>query len=154
MPILDDLRLKIEETLRPLLENIGSELVELKIRRQVRTLVVDIIADRPHGGITIDECSYLNKHINQKIEDENWIQGEYVVEVSSPGIDRPLKTVKDFLRVKGRQVRFHLVEPLENRLEYSGIVKDAQENSVMIDFKAKTTTIPLEKIQKAVQVVI
>ena len=152
--MFEDLRLKIEETLRALLENIGSELVELKIRRQVRTLVVDIIADRPQGGITLDECGYLNKQINQKIEDEHWIQGDYVVEVSSPGIDRPLKTSKDFLRVQGRHVRFHLTEPLENRVEYSGIVKHVDQNSVMIDFKTKMTTIPLEKIQKAVQVVI
>ncbi len=152
--MFDDLEQNIQQTLTPLLEEIGSELVELKVRRQVKTLVVDIIADRPQGGITIEECVYLNKHINQKIEEENWIQGDYVVEVSSPGIDRPLKTVKDFLRVKGRQVRFHLLEPLENRLEYSGIIKDVEENFVRIDFKTKMISIPLGKIRKAVQVVI
>ena len=151
--MLDDIRLKIEATLAPLLENIKSELVELRLRRQIKTLVVDIIVDHPRGGITIDQCSYINKQISQIIEDNQWIQGDYVVEVSSPGLDRPLKTFKDFLRVRGRHIRCHLSEPVENRIEYLGIVEDMKGEEVVLRLKTGTILIPLVSIKKSVQVV-
>ena len=152
--MLEDLRLKIEESLAPLLENIASELVELRLRRQMKTLVVDIIVDHPQGGITVEQCSHINKEISRRIEENQWIEGEYVVEVSSPGLDRPLKTSKDFLRVQGRQVRCHLSEPVKERIEYLGIVENVSEDYVVLRLKTRTIEIPLSYIQKSVQVVI
>ena len=151
--MLDDIRLKIEESLAQFLENIQSELVELRLRQQMKTLVVDITVDHPQGGITIDQCSYINKQISQIIEDNQWIQGDYVVEVSSPGLDRPLKTLKDFLRVRGRHIRCHLSEPVENRIEYMGIVEDMKGEEIVLRLKTGTILIPLTSIQKSVQVV-
>ena len=151
--MLDDIRLKIEESLAPFLENIQSELVELRLRQQMKTLVVDITVDHPQGGITIDQCSYINKQISQIIEDNQWIQGDYVVEVSSPGLDRPLKTPGDFLRVRGRHIRCHLSEPVENRIEYMGIVEDMRGKEIVLRLKTGTILIPLTSIQKSVQVV-
>ena len=87
-------------------------------------------------------------------EEENFILGRYIVEVSSPGLDRPLKTVKDFLKVMGREVRFHLLEPIENKIEHSGKIKEVHDDEVVIESKLQTITIPFRIIQKAVQIIL
>ena len=148
-----DLRQMIEELMAPFMQELNIELVELNIKRRNKTVVVDIIADRSHGGITIDECVALNKRLAEKVELENLIPDDYVIEVCSPGLDRPLKSYKDFLKVLGRKVRFHLSEPVEEKIEHIGIVTQVESDRVVVQTKRKTFSISLEKINKALQVI-
>lgn len=144
---------KIEKLIMPCVEEVSAELIEFRVKHRGRTLVFEIIADKAMGGITVGECSMINRNVVKRLEGESFLGQDYVVEVSSPGIDRPLKTQKDFLRVIGRKVRFYFGEPVDNKREYIGIIKAVDERQVMIEAGSTPMSIPLEKIHKAVQMI-
>ena len=144
---------KIEKIALPLLNAMDADLVELNVCRHRSSLTIQILADKKQGGITINECSKLNREIGDAIEGENLITGRYILEVSSPGLDRPLRTTKDFLRVVGREVRFFLSEPVENRIEHIGAIRRVEEENVVIDFNSVEITIPITKVNKAIQII-
>ena len=148
----DKMTEQVEDLVMPYIEELSAELVELNVRHQGKIVVVDIIADRP-GGITIGECTFINKKVSQGIEKKQWFGEDYVVEVASPGLDRAIKTPKDFSRVLGRKVRIHLLEAVEGKVEHHGEVAHVQENEILIRTKDKNITIPLKIISKAVQVI-
>ncbi len=143
---------RLEFLVSPLLSEGGIELVALNTRRQGNTMIIEFLVDKPQGGITLDECRSLNQKIGFSIEQENLIDRHYVVEVASPGLDRPLRTTKDFVRAKGRKVRFFLSEPVADRIEHEGIIQRVEEGVVMIESQQTEIAIPLEKINKAKQV--
>lgn len=149
--------------LRPIFEqHLGSGgfvLVDMRFfRDQSRRSILEVLADRPLGGISLDECSMLNKELGELIENSGLVQEPYVLEVSSPGIDRPLATEEDFRRVIGRQVRFFLGEPLEGRIEYTGKVEEVSQEKVKVLIEnrdpKKEVQIPLGNINKAKQVIV
>ncbi len=148
----DKLTEQIEALIMPYIEELSAEIVELNVKQRGNTVVIDIAADRP-GGITIGECTFINKKVDREIEKRQWFDGNYVVEVSSPGLDRALKTSKDFLRVLGREVRFHLLDALEGKVEHLGEVVEVNEDKILIKTNDKTITVPLGSISKAVQVI-
>ena len=149
----DDLKEQVEALIMPVLNELSAELVDLQIRHKNKTVVVDIVADRP-GGITIGECSFINKKVDQAIEKKQWFGEDYIVEVASPGLDRPLVTIRDFERVQGRIVRFHLLEKVGGKLEHSGKVENIENEQVLIKMKDDSIiAVPLKIISKAVQVI-
>jgi len=143
----------IQEFIVALMNDLSVELVDLNICRQNRTIVIDVITDKPQGGITLNECSLVNQKLSQGLEEKNLIKEDFTVEVSSPGLDRPLKTVKDFLRNVGRNVRFYLSERVEEKKEHTGIVKEVMDSKIIVDTKKNSVTIPINLINKAVQVI-
>lgn len=149
----DEIKAKLVDLARPIFDHAGMELVDLTIRRHGKELMVQVLADRPEGGISLEECSYLNRKLVDAIDNESALTQEYSLELSSPGIDRPLSTRKDFLRVKHANIRFHLSGPVGGKKEYIGILKDIKENSVVVETqKYGEITIPIGNIVKAVQV--
>lgn len=148
----DKLTERIETLIMPYIDELSAELVELNVKYSGKTVVIDIIADRP-GGITVGECTFINKSVNRDIEEKQWFGEDYILEVASPGLDRVLKTSKDFSRVLGRSVRIHLLEEVEGKVEHFGEVVKAKESEILIKMKDKTITIPLGAISKAVQVI-
>jgi len=147
-----DLKEKVFSIVEPYIKELNLVLFELNVRQYHQTVAIEIFVDRVHGGIMVDECTQINRHLARTIEEEEIFE-EYMVEVSSPGLDRPLKIQQDFLRVLGRNVRIHLFEPVENKKEYAGIVKEVHDNEVTIETKKGLLTILLENISKAVQVI-
>lgn len=143
----------IQEFITPLMNELSVELVEFNIRRQNKMIVIDVITDKPQGGITLDECSLVNQKLSQGLEAKDLIKEGFTLEVSSPGLDRPLKTVKDFLRNVGNNVRFYLLEQVEEKKEHTGIIKEVMDGEIIIDTKKSSVTIPINKINKAVQVI-
>ena len=151
--MLDEIKIKIEEFINPFLGELGLELVELILKRRGRTIAIEVVADKPTGGVTLAECTILNRYLSTKMEAENFMESDYVIEVCSPGIDRPLKGKKDFLRVVGREVRFYLSEPIHNKSEQVGTVQNVEETNVAIESKSQVLNIPYEKIIKAIQAI-
>jgi ribosome maturation factor RimP len=135
------------------LRNQQIELVELSHRYEGSDLVLRLLVDRPEGGITIGECASLNSEISRIIEAENLLPGRYVLEVSSPGLDRPLRTRSDFARCLERRVRVFLSAPINGRLEWEGVISRVGEESVSLDIAGTPLEIPLVKINKGKQVV-
>lgn len=145
-----------EELVRELNELIGScisrenlELIDLIFRYEGNKLVLRILADRPEGGITLGECALLNRQLSQLLEEKNIIEGNYVLEVSSPGLDRPLKTNKDFSRSVNKEAVFFLNDLVSDKCQWQGVISKVDGVSVFIDRSGQILEIPLIKINKA-----
>lgn len=151
--MFEEICAQVESISQPFLEQFTVDLVELKIKSDRRQFMVDILADKPEGGITIDICADLNRCIADELEVQNIFDKPFVVNVCSPGADRPLKSAKDFRRVIGREIRFYLKEKVLNKLEHMGRVTDVSELDIQIQSKSESISIPIEKINKAVQVI-
>ncbi|MDP8213157.1 MAG: hypothetical protein P9X22_07730 [Candidatus Zapsychrus exili] len=149
----EELKQIIEKEISEFLKKTSLGIVDINIKVVNKETKIEIIADRQKGGITIDECSSLNKHILQKIEEEQLVEEPYSVNVASPGLDRPLENKKDFLRVIDRDVIFYLLEKIEGKKEHKGKIKEVLDNKVVINVKNESITVPFDKINKAVQVI-
>lgn len=128
-------------------ENI--ELIDLICRYEGNKLVLMILADKPEGGITLGECALLNHRLSDLLEEKNIIEGNYILEVSSPGLDRDLLTQKDFLRCKNKELVFYLNDLVNGKCQWQGMVNKADEVSVVIENAGQFLEIPLIKINKA-----
>ena len=147
-----ELTAQLEVLIKQCIEELSAELVEWNIKKRGKTVVVDIIADKVSGGITINECILINKKVVLSIEEKQWFGEDFVVEVSSPGLDRALKTLNDFSRAVGKRVRVHLLKSIEGKVEHHGKITGVQGDQIMIEGKDKIIIIPLEHIAKAVQI--
>lgn len=131
----------------------GLELVDLICRHEGRDLILRVLADRPEGGITLAECAELNSGIGRLLDEKEVLQVRYILEVSSPGLDRPLKTKSDFLRCVGKNVRFFLNEPIDGKIELEGKVIKADDGYVSVESKGIAIDIPLTKINRGKQII-
>ncbi|MDD5019228.1 MAG: ribosome maturation factor RimP [Candidatus Omnitrophica bacterium] len=136
----------------------GYVLVDMRFyKRQGGAAVLEVLADRDEGGITLDECSRLNRELGDVLEKEGFLSQAYVLDVSSPGLDRSLTTAGDFRRARGRTVRFFLKDLVEGKFEHCGTVEDISDDTVTVRVTDKkgerTIAISLGNINKAKQVV-
>ncbi len=135
------------------LKNQGLDLVELIYRQEGRDFVLRILVDRPEGGITIGECAGLNTQISNLLDEKDILQARYILEVASPGLDRPLKAKSDFMRCINRRARFFFNEPINGKLEIEGLINKIEGDSVYIENENGIIEAPLTKINKAKQVI-
>ena len=131
----------------------GLDLVDLILRQEGRDLILRILVDRLEGGITVGECANLNERISNLLDEKDILQTRYVIEVSSPGLDRALKTRNDFLRCINRRVKFFLNELINGKIELEGLICKVENDSVYIESRNELIEIPLTKINKAKQVI-
>jgi ribosome maturation factor RimP len=131
------------------LENKGLELIDLVYRSNGAKLILTVLADKPQGGITLQECALVCRQLKNLLEEKNIIEGDYVLEVSSPGLDRPLKDEKDFKRSLNKEVVFFLKDLVNGKCQWQGIVNQADDTSVFIQAAGGVLEIPLIKINKA-----
>lgn len=143
--------------LRPIIENylkeVGKELVDLIYRYEGRDLFLKILADNLEGGITLEECAKLNNEIGKILEERNILEQSYILEVSSPGLDRPLKTKNDFSRCIDRKVKFFLKEPINGKIEWDATINKVEEDSIYVEIDGQISEFPLSKINKAKQII-
>jgi ribosome maturation factor RimP len=149
----EELIQKIRGFVMPCTGQMSLDLIELNVRQRAGTFIVDVIADRQQGGITLHECALLNTHIVKELERAQILGEDFEVDVASPGVDRPLKTCRDFERARGSCVRFHLRQPYAHKLEYAGIIKEVKEMAVVIDSKGQVIELCFDNIHKAVQII-
>lgn len=153
--MFEDCLLKLRPLFSAHLERLGFVLVDIRFyRNNEGALILEALADRAEGGITLDECTRFNVELGDIAEENVSISARYVLEVSSPGIDRPLVTLSDFRRVIGRKVRVFLKEPTDGKIEHLGNVESAGTDAILIKTENKTIVIPLEKVNRAKQVVL
>ena len=125
-------------------------LVDFIFSRVGSGLLLGLFIDRSEGGISLGECSLLNRLIRQILDENNLFSGEqYTLEVSSPGIDRSLKTKEDFMRCLNKQVVFFLNDLINGKCEWKGAISRVNEVAVFIDQAGEILEIPLIKINKA-----
>lgn len=144
---------QVKDTIAAFLDNSGFYLVEISNSYQGNALVLRIIVDKPEGGITIDECARINNQISNILDEKNILQQRYILEVSSPGLDRPLITKNDFLRCINKEVRLFLSEVINDKREIEGVVSKVEGDSVYIDTGDGICEVPLPKITKAKRII-
>lgn len=145
--VLEELKIKIIE----FIEREELEVFDIKMFYFQKQLSVKILVDYRHGGISLKECSDLNRRLGEYIEDNNLLDQSYVLEVSSPGVKREFNQERDFVRIKGKDVNVWLDEPVEEKYHYEGKVKDINDKKVLISDKEKEVYIPINIIRKAKQ---
>lgn len=127
----------------------GIELVELTYRKEGSVKVLRILADT-ENGITVDECAKMNEVVGEALDREDFMDENYILEISSPGLDRPLKTKNDFARMKGKRIRVRTFVPIYEKKEFVGTLETIDDEGVTVFVKdAKSVKIPLDKISKA-----
>lgn len=125
------------------------ELVEFIHRYEGRDLVLRLLVDKPEGSISMGECAQLNRRIGQLLDEKDIIASRYILEVSSPGLDRPLKTREDFMRCLNKQAVFFLNDLVNDRCQWQGLISKVGEHSVFIIQSGQVLEVPLTKINKA-----
>jgi ribosome maturation factor RimP len=126
----------------------GLELVEL-IYHFERGSLLRVLVDRPNGGITLDELAGVNSALVRLFEEKNLLAEGYHLEVNSPGLDRPLKTARDFCRNTGKRIKVFLSLPINGKIELDGIVRESADEAVTLETAAEQVRIPLSLINKA-----
>jgi ribosome maturation factor RimP len=121
----------------PTVEGLGFELVRLRLMGG-RRAVLQIMAERPDGGIEVDDCARISRAVSAVLDVEDPISGEYVLEVSSPGIDRPLTRLKDFERWAGYEARLETEEAIDGRRRFKGELAGVQDGEVLIEIAEGT----------------
>jgi ribosome maturation factor RimP len=122
---------------------------DLELVPQSGRTVVRILVDRP-SGVTLDDCAYWNRKIGRYLEAEDLMSGSYVLEIGSPGIERPLSRPEHFVRFVGSQVEVKLHEPRDGRRTYRGELREAGADAVIVeDPDAGRVTVPYAAIRRA-----
>ncbi|MFA5100654.1 MAG: ribosome maturation factor RimP [Candidatus Omnitrophota bacterium] len=145
---------ELEKLIGEFLASHGMELVELVYRFEGQGIVLRVIADYPRGGISMGECSRINRAIGDMLEEKNAIDSRYILEVCSPGFDRPLRTARDFKRCASKTVKCFLKEPINGKIEWDGVIGDVSDARVVLQTQQGVLELPLEKINKAKQIIL
>ena len=145
------------ESLRKIISEIlevrGAEMIDLIYRREGPKYVLRILADTP-GGISLNECAELNRLIGEVLEERNLIQESYLLEVCSPGLDRPLLTPRDFKRIIGKPVRLLFKRPLNGRVETRGILEEVKEEKLILRLEGlETVEISISDLSRGERVI-
>lgn len=138
----------LESLFRPVLEEKAVELVDLEFKREGRTHYLRVFIDKP-GGVTLDDCSRVNQCLGEVLDLEDPISQSYCLEVSSPGLERPLKKDKDYTRFTGRKIKVKTYEPMDGQKVFKGILLGYQEGIVRLGQEGKEIGIPVDKISRA-----
>ena len=140
----------LTELIAPIVEELGFDLVRLRITGS-RTKTVQIMAERPDGTMSAQECARLSRAVSAKFEEVDPIADAYVLEVSSPGIDRPLTREKDFIRWEGHAAKLELDRMIEGQKKFRGTLAGFDDGHVAfdIDGEEETAMFPLEWVAQA-----
>lgn len=122
---------RLADIVGPVIEGLGFELVRIRLMGG-RTRVLQIMADRPDGGIGVDECGAISTAVSAVLDVEDPLEDNYVLEVSSPGIDRPLTRLKDFEMWKGWEARIETTELIDGRRRFKGDLAGVEGDEVLI----------------------
>ena len=132
----------------PIAEDLGLEIVEIQYRREAHGWVLRLIIDRA-GGLSVDDCARMSNEIGRILEVEDCIEHAYHLEVSSPGLDRPLTTERDFLRNRGKKVRVITRESVDGLTEFVGTIEGFDDGAVTLRTVAGLSRVPAANISKA-----
>lgn len=123
---------RTEKLLLPIMEQNHFELVDVEYVKEGSNWYLRAYIDK-EGGITVDDCEVVSRALSELLDKEDFIDDAYILEVSSPGLGRPLKKEKDFLRSIGEEVEIRLFKPLNKKKEYIGLLKAFDKETVTIE---------------------
>ena len=128
---------KTEEILLPIVEEYGFELVDVEYVKEGGTWYLRTYIDK-EGGISIDDCEKVSRRLSDILDEKDYIDDTYIMEVSSPGLGRPLKKEKDFKRSLGKEVDIRTYRMIDKQKEFTGILKYYDKDTVTIELENET----------------
>ncbi|MCE5191523.1 MAG: ribosome maturation factor RimP [Actinomycetia bacterium] len=143
-----DTAARLTAILEPLATDHGLELVAVEIVGQPGSRVVRVYLDR-EGGIDIETIARANAWISDALDDADVVTSGYTLEVSSPGIERPLRKASDWVRFSGRTAVVKTTHPIEGRSTFTGVIGGLEGDTAVIDIEDATFRIPVDAIRKA-----
>ena len=132
MSVREQYEQKAEAMAQPIIDQFGFELVDVEYVKEAGNWYLRFYIDK-EGGITVDDCEAVSRAFSDKLDENDFIEDSYIMEISSPGLDRPLKKEKDFARSMGKLVEIRTYRPIEKQKEFCGILNAYDESSVTID---------------------
>ncbi len=139
---------EIEHLVEPILDDMGIELVDVEYHSGQGKRLLRIYADRP-TGITLDDCAMVSREIGHVLDVSDIFQHQYILEVSSPGLDRPLKKETDFIQAVGRKIKVKTTAPLDGRRNFSGILQAFEDGAIKLALDEAVVQIPRNYVKKA-----
>jgi ribosome maturation factor RimP len=139
---------RMAEILTPVIEGMGFELVRIRLMGgQTKTL--QIMAERPGGGIEVDECAQISTAVSAVLDVEDPLDDAYTLEVSSPGIDRPLTRLKDFESFEGYEARIETTEMIDGRRRFKGVLAGVEGDEVLLNIEEGTVGLHFDWLSDA-----
>ena len=131
-----------ETLLEPIVTELGFELVDVEYVKEGSNWYLRAFIDKP-GGISIDDIEPISRELSEKLDQEDFISDAYILEVSSPGLGRPLKKDKDFVRSIGEEIEIHLYRAINKQKEFVGILKEfnKEENTFTVELEDGEETV-------------
>ncbi len=129
---------KTEELLLPILQRQGFELVDVEYVKEGGNWYLRAYIDKP-GGITVDDCELVSRALSDLLDEKDFMEESYILEVSSPGLGRPLRKDKDFARSIGEEVEVRTFKPISHQKEFTGILKEYDKDKIIIEMENQET---------------
>lgn len=140
MSIREQYEQKAEAMAEPIVTGHGFELVDVEYVKEAGTWYLRLYIDK-EGGVTIDDCETVSREFSDKLDEEDFIQDAYIMEVSSPGLGRPLKKEKDYKRSLGKEIEIRIYRPIDKQKEFFGILTAYDEKQVTITLENQETRV-------------
>jgi ribosome maturation factor rimP len=146
--VLATLEQKLQELLQGSVEDLGCELWGIECQRIGRYLTVRLFIDK-EGGVTVEDCADVSRQVSAVLDVEDPIADKYNLEVSSPGLDRPLFTLNQFERYLGQEILLHLRIPVADRRKWQGQLAKIENDMITLIVDGKEQVLAFGNIQKA-----
>lgn len=139
---------RLAEIITPVIEDMGYELVRVRLMSG-KTSTLQIMADKPDGGIEVDDLGQISTAVGAVLDVEDPIVDEYALEVSSPGIDRPLTRLKDFVNFEGYEAKIETDDLIDGRRRFKGELAGVEGNEVLINIEEGTVGLQFDWLTDA-----
>ncbi|MDO5689744.1 MAG: ribosome maturation factor RimP [Tissierellia bacterium] len=143
---------KTRGPIEDILESKSLELVDIELAKDYGSIVFRVLADKK-GGLTMEDCQVASEAISEWLDREDPIPGQYLLEVSSPGLDRPLKTDRDLERAEGEELEIKMYAPVEGKKKFVGTILGFDQGSITLRMEADTVVLNREDIAKINRVI-
>ena len=138
----------VTSLIKPVLQELGLELVDVLYRRESSGWVLRLVIDK-EGGVTLENCTAVSREVSHLLDIEDFIEQAYNLEVTSPGLDRPLKSTGDFQRFAGRKAKVTTREPIDGNHVFIGTIFKVEDEIIIMKVDRQELRIPFSEIAKA-----
>lgn len=130
---------KTEALVLPIIEANNFELVDVEYVKEAGNWYLRVYVDK-EGGIAVDDCEVVSRALSDKLDADDFIEDSYILEVSSPGLGRPLKKEKDYVRSIGKEVDIHLYKSIDKQKEFTGVLKSYTKEEIVLQIEDADVT--------------
>lgn len=144
-----DVIAQVEELLRPIAARYGLETVDIALSGEAHRTVLRVLMDRLEGGITVEECARVSEALSRQLDLYDLFEHPYTLEVSSPGLDRPLRNDTDFRRFAGKKAELRTYGPVDGQRHFRGILLGVIGDAVVLQLDGRQVQVPKSQIAQA-----